>query len=326
MNPTPFSNLTFVVSVLILGITACIRRMQNFITLPFVSFSKPRILLSVGIIGSIIGVLAIESIILLQRADGVSHATAFSINLLPLSTCVDKPLSSTNNLVIFRLDDVQSDWHADLSMRMMDDAFALDMPMVIGMIPKDIQNDITLIEYLRTHHCQIEIGVHGWDHAPLEEEDGILYGEFAFLAQDQAVHLLRKAKRVSHRYTGQKPISFIPPQNQVSEGTIQAAHRIGLPVVSANKKGFFDIDTALWNYDTHDLNSAEFITTQCEQAFAAGDPVCVIMLHPQDVIDATGMIDADAYLEYQKLLTYFSDARFTVTTFSALYHTITPAP
>jgi hypothetical protein len=101
----------------------------------------------------------------------------------------------------------------------------------------------------------------------------------------------------------------------MSPGTRKAADALGLVVTSANRGGYFDVDASQWDYTNDQFVPAAEIVAQCEARFATGDDLCVIMLHPQDLLTETGELDATRWREYRKLVTYFSHERFAPTTF-----------
>ena len=228
------------------------------------------------------------------------------------------PIPKGTNAAILRLDDVQAYYLTDTSIRMMDDARERGLPIVAGVIPKNIQNDTTVVDYLKEHHCDIEIAVHGFDHQSVLV-DTVEHGEYAFLTTTEALQRTREALQALMGLTQTQPLTFIPPYNELSSQARAVLTELGLPIISSLGEKTYDFDTGTWDFATASFVGAEEVIETCLTKFANNDSLCVIMLHPQDYTKADGTVDEERYQEYTKLLTELQKRNIMVTRFDTHY-------
>lgn len=219
--------------------------------------------------------------------------------------------------VVLRLDDVQAGAWADISIRMMRDALAEGMPVVAGIIPQDIGTNQVLQRFLWRHHCSLEFALHGYDHAGGSDYDYTI-GEFSLL--DASTARQKLAAGIAELRNATRPdvpiVTFIPPQNTISPAATAVLREFNISVLSKTGFGPYDYDAYTWDYSTNSLVSARRVMEQCDTVFAQGDPLCVIMLHPQDFAQPDGTIDVRHYREYQTLLALLAYAEVNVVRFS----------
>ena len=115
---------------------------------------------------------------------------------------------------VLRIDDPHAFYYDDLVFKMVDDAVALDVPVVLGVIPKGIGEDKELVTFLKHNLCKVEIALHGWDHSTDPPE-------FRDLSEEEAFQKMSRGKWVLETVLEMKRsiITFIAPENEYSEGT-----------------------------------------------------------------------------------------------------------
>jgi hypothetical protein len=238
----------------------------------------------------------------------------FNVLAEALYTCTPFERERGERMVILRLDDVQGHTWSDVSMRMIADAHERGLPLVLGVIPKGLVDDTKLVTFLSLRACNIEIAVHGFDHGRLASDNHSTTAEFGSLSYDSALERFHQALTAVEPLSLQQPVTFIPPQNLISEEAARAAHDAGLPIISSEGNRYFDYKATSWNFSTQSFFPFATIKTQCTKAFNESD-LCVIMLHPQDFVHDDGSLDEIRYLEYRKLLSYLSESTISVVTF-----------
>ncbi len=230
-----------------------------------------------------------------------------------------KPINIPNSdkYVILRLDDVQAYGWTDISIKMMHDALQRDQTIVAGVIPINIKSDKRIVDFFKKYDCNVEIAIHGYDHNIGENSD-YTTGEFAFLNEEEAKERLVLAKNELHKISAQKPVTFIPPNNQLSEGSFGAIRSEILPIISSEGKEYFDYDAATWDFRSNTFVNADVAINDCEESFKKGDDLCVIMLHPQDFSNEDLSIDGDRYNEFIKILDYMQSNNIPAITFKEM--------
>lgn len=206
--------------------------------------------------------------------------------------------------VILRLDDVQAFGWSNISMMMIKDAAAAGFPITAGVIPKDIEDDIRISKFLSNHRCVIELAQHGYDHVYSAKDHSL--GEFATIDLKEAQKRLIKGRNILKKYTDEPINVFIPPHNQLSDGSVAALASTGFTVISSGDGGFLDYDTSTYDFIENRLVPAETVITDCIERFSQGDLLCIIILHPQDFAKDIGSADPILYAEYQKILAWLT--------------------
>jgi hypothetical protein len=195
--------------------------------------------------------------------------------------------------IILRLDDVQAYTWGGVTFRMIDDTLALDMPMLLGVIPAGLEEDQKMLNYLKANACNAEIALHGWDH----QDDP---PEFAGISEEEAYQKIVKGKEVLSQITDKPVITFIPPHNQYSSGAKEALIKTDFRVISSEGDGEFDYTASTYDSEKEILNSVSKVVERCREGLEINNR-CVIMLHPQDY--ATDFeLDEEKYALYLELL------------------------
>ncbi len=199
--------------------------------------------------------------------------------------------------VVLRMDDIQSGAWNELSEMAVNDAIDRGIPPLLGVIPKDIENDKKTLRYLKKAKCNLEIAQHGWDH---QLQDGAKYNgkaEFEDLSYEESFERIKKGKGILEGTFDTEVTTFIPPRNIYSKGTIQALMEQGFRDVSAKGDWTFDFDSTTYSYDYNRLETPNTIIDQCKLAWREKN-ICVIMTHPQDFTDLSGELDVEIYQRY----------------------------
>lgn len=217
------------------------------------------------------------------------------------------PICSNNErVIILRLDDVKAWQYFDITEEMVSLVLSKNMTLSLAVIPKDIEKDSKLflpwINDIKSNN-NIEIALHGYLHQG---------AEFKNLSEEEATDKIKKGKELLLNYIGIIPITFIPPENEFSNETLNALAGEGFRVISAgdNTNKFNQLDNLLYigkTTNTYDFTSEKLIPA--EQTLAECNSnlndkgLCVIVIHPQDYLtkDRTN-IDKEKYSEYVKLI------------------------
>ncbi len=237
-----------------------------------------------------------------------------SVDTEDTQTCVAFPKELSQKTVIMRVDDIQAYTWKETSIKMLEDAVALDIPLTLGIIPIGFLEDVELVEALKKHSCNMEFALHGWDHNA--GPDG-LQPEFVELSKSEALERLKPGLAVVSELSGQPVSLWIPPQNVQSTGTVEALTELGITRISAEGSGIFDYDATTYDYGVSELVMPAQVIATCEQVFQT-KTTCVIMLHPQDF--ATGDVhEKEKYQRYYlDLLTLLKEREYTFARFAEI--------
>ena len=207
--------------------------------------------------------------------------------------CVPIQSSLSNKTVILRVDDIQGYAWSETSEKMIIDAEALGIPLTLGVIPAGLTDDTELVSFLKNHGCSVEFAQHGLTHHG--GKDGSL-PEFGTSSKNEAYSLIQKGRDILKNITNDLIVSWIPPLNEHSQGTIDALRELGFTHLSSEGEGTFDYDAATFRYDTNVLVSPEEVIKSCIKTFKTST-YCVVMLHPQDFADGLAH-DQEKYKRY----------------------------
>jgi hypothetical protein len=324
MTP-PVSGISLFISLIILGIGGFLKYIRRIFNLPPRSGrislqTSVRYQLGIVIVGLSVCMSIIVSITFVTIATASQHN---NLSLLAdiFTQCEPFPKQPLGDrLVILRLDDVQAYGWTDISITMMEDAFAADMPVVAGTIAKGVSSDPTLNRFFQKHYCKIEVALHGYDHgiggAITYERDGV--AEFENLTTYAARRQLSLAMAEINALPVGRITTFIPPQNKISEPAKNVLSEYGLYNLSSEGNGVFDYHTATWNFTTGDYVYAKQVVADCEARFAAGNRLCVIMLHPQDYALSDASLNTELYRDFGWLLSELQRADMQAVTFQDL--------
>lgn len=234
-----------------------------------------------------------------------------------LYECQPINIPNSDKYVILRLDDVQAYGWTDISIKMMNDTLERKKTITAGVIPKNIHDDKRIVEFFKKHDCNVEIAIHGYDHG-IGEYSEETDGEFALLSKEEAKERLTLAEVEINKISKQKPVTFIPPNNQLSEGARDAIQNEILPIISSEGKNYFDYNASTWNFVTKSFIGADEVIANCENSFNQGDNLCIIMLHPQDFSNSDLSINEDHYNEFIKILDYIESNNIPAITFKEI--------
>lgn len=223
----------------------------------------------------------------------LSNLSARSGDGTVISHCEKIPSVVSEKTVVLRIDDIQAFTWIETSKRMIEDALSRSIPLTLGVIPAGFLNDREMLDFLRERACSFDVGLHGWDHGAGE---GGMYPEFGELSKDHAYSRIVPGIEVIKSITDEPVVTWIPPLNIHSEGTIEALHELGFKFLSTEGKGEYDYDAATFNYSTNTLIPPTQVVDDCEKAFKT-DTKCIIMLHPQDFTNGPDH-DEQKYTEY----------------------------
>jgi len=225
--------------------------------------------------------------------------------------CTEQSFTPSGKDVVLRVDDIQAYAWGETSRRIIDDATSYGIPLSLAVIPINLRDDFTFYEYLRNQRCEVEFMLHGWDN----QEPRPDVGEFAELSKSDARERLGEGIAVMDRLSRQSLVSFVPPLNQMSTGTKEALDELKFKVISTEDDGYYyDYDVTTFDFDVDELVPADEVLRGCEEKFASGDTLCVIMIHPQDFV-TDNKLDQEKYKEYEDLLWGLHESEYNVVRF-----------
>ena len=201
--------------------------------------------------------------------------------------------------VVLRIDDVQAYAWSGVTTRIINDAHEREIPLVLGVIPKNLKQDSELYSYLRKRKCNLEFALHGWDH---DTGDNGVTPEFRDKPYKEAKDEIERGREVIETLSREDLVTWIPPNNDQSEGTTQAVAELEIPITSKEGSGYYDFHAATFDYDIDELVSADTVVADCEVQFERSD-LCVVMMHPQDFVDfPEGNFNETKYQVYLNVL------------------------
>lgn len=271
---TPFGGLSMLIHLLILSLQ-----------------HKRKVLFSLVIILAVWGVLTVGTLHSIKALLGENSNIYYLLDRF--EQCEPIQTSDGENKVVLRVDDIQAFAWRETTIKMVDEALANNMPMVLGVIPAKLQEDPIMSKYLKRNHCKIEISQHGWDHQSEPPE-------FTNLDEDAAYQRIIKGKAILQEITDFPIVTFIPPHNTYSEGTKKALERAGFLIISSEGSGVFDYTTSTYDSSKSALNPVSEVIDQCQEGLNKNN-LCVVMLHPQDYT-TNDQLDEEKYKKYSELL------------------------
>jgi len=220
----------------------------------------------------------------------------------------------SNEKVVLRVDDIQAFAFADVSRKMIEDANKYNMKLVLGIIPKNLSDDQKTINTIKMNQCNLEIALHGWDHAMSEDNNS---HEFEYLDQKEASIKINKGAKELKKIFNTKIETFIPPGNQISDGTVQAIKKSEIKYISAdNQNEKFDMSVATYNFIENKPRSNQEVLDKCDIVFKENMP-CIVVIHPQDYT-TDDKLDEEKYSDYLSLLDELRKRNIYSATFSEL--------
>ena len=190
--------------------------------------------------------------------------------------------------IVVRIDDYRAYSYYPAVVNVTDTFLSHEIPITIGVIPKDIDRDHRFLRWINNVRTnpQIEIALHGFSHSPYE---------FKKMNETEATYWLRRALTLLQENVGVTPVTFIPPYDEYSQGTLKALQNSTLRIVSAGYDEYkFDGVLSHIDYTAHTLNYSEtgFIKVNqvretCEKSLEEKN-VCVVLFHVQDYLTEDG--------------------------------------
>ncbi len=256
-------------------------------------------------------VLASATKSMAQLSDGHSNLDVIK-NVANSCQPLPRALANSKARVVLRIDDVQAFYLDSISRKMIQDAIDKKAVVTLGVIPNQLDTDVALVNFLKRNICNIELAVHGWNHS-------VNPPEFANLNEDQAAQKLKEGIKMLQKIAGRKIVTFIPPENQYSQGSIPAAQKLGIKAISAEGNSIYDYDASTYDFVSNKLLTSDEVVEKCNYAFSRSQK-CIIMLHPQDYI-TDGALDLNKYKHYTALLDKLISEGASFTTIEDEIHT-----
>jgi hypothetical protein len=218
--------------------------------------------------------------------------------------------------IILRIDDIQAYSWEDVQKTMIQDAQNMQIPVSLGVIPYDLDDDKDMIEFLNDKSCGTEIAQHGWDHGHSTHNYDV--GEFEHLNYHEAKERIEKGKDMLRKTLHANSKIFIPPNNIYSDATEKALYDEGFTIISSEGTEKFDYTTSSFDFVHNKVIPTDTIVSTCKKDVETKG-VCIIMLHPQEYADKNTNLDPEKYKEYKKLLTELKNLNIGFGSFTSLW-------
>ncbi len=291
MNAKPIGGINLFVSLLIIA--------GHNLKKGFASVQMKKTVLSLFIIGAIL-IYVISTLL-----------SGLNLNLSPKENIqcrmVYNQIGDRN--IVLRIDDIQANYNKDIEIKMLDELKKRNLTASLGVIPVSLFEDKEISKYLTENRCDFEIALHGYDNSDYE---------FDFMVYLEAKEKLKKGLEVLNQIEP-NIITFIPPNNRLSEGAEKAVFEDSIKIISGgswNSEYGFTISTYDWinNY----LNNASYVLDNCRNTLA-NNKTCIIMIHPQD-FTTNNKFDESKYKEFLKLLDGVKRLNANVVNFRDIYY------
>lgn len=223
-----------------------------------------------------------------------------------------------NRTIILRMDDIAAWQYKNTVKKLFSDILDRNMAVSLGVIPDNLGRDKNIVYWLDSikKDPRVEIALHGFNHEP---------NEFINLSKEEAGLRIEKGKKEIVDTLGVIPITFIPPYNEYSNGTIEALSEYGFKIFSAKENEFQtgkDLVYLGYNGRTYDFFESYFVPIEnvindCKKSLEEKG-LCIVMLHPQDYIiesEDRDTIDEGRYNEFIKLLDELNELNAEFKTF-----------
>lgn len=179
----------------------------------------------------------------------------------------------TEPTIILRLDDVRA--YSNISQKVIDTFLSKNLSVTLGVIPKDLEKDRTIVNYLISikNNSLVEIAQHGFYH---NKSDINITKEEAILGHSKIQKVL-----------GVFPVTYIPPYNKVSN----VSNLMIFKIISGSDDNLIEGNIVeigqtigVYDYQENYTIPIETIIDQCKKAIFQKN-VCVITFHPQEFND-----------------------------------------
>jgi predicted deacetylase len=275
--------------------------------------TKQKRLVSILIFSVVVFIVAYSAEKLVVNA--LEGETNFDLVEFALNPCEPIEMEITDKMVVLRIDDIQGYAWAEISQKMIDDAQKRGIVPVLGVIPKGLEEDIEFYSYLRKVRCNTELALHGWDH--INEEDEIR-GEFSGLSKKEARDKVEKGLKVLEILNRRKVKTFIPPNNEISDGAREILENKEF-IVSSFGDRMLDYSVSTYDYPSKKFVDSQEVVKECERFFEKQN-LCIIMTHPQNFVDENNNLDEDAYSHYLNTLDKLIEQDASFVTFEHLLY------
>lgn len=171
--------------------------------------------------------LALSAIFLLLLNCG-SYLVSISANAQVENSPASNTYQSTRSLckcVIFRLDDVNSEYLVKTQLNIMDEFISKNQSISLGLIMHRVDPASALVEKIKEGKQKglFELDLHGWDHV-----------DYAQLSTEEQLGTLQQANDKMTTIFGQHSQVFIPPYNKFDGDTIGVLRSVGVRIFSAD--------------------------------------------------------------------------------------------
>ena len=258
----------------------------------------------------------------IKHGDEISNGLS-KYYLPDYSKCTIKP--PKKRIIILRMDDLGRPAYYNIIDLMIKEIEKRDLSIVLGVIPEDIKNDNKFLSWADdlAFNPNFEFALHGFSHS---------LNEFSNLSKSDSLNLISKGVESMKTNLKVNPVTFIPPYNVYSNGTIESLKYAGFKIISA-KQDEYSINNNLsflgYNGKTFEFGSESYFIPYTEVSRECGKSlddhnVCIIMLHPQDYLvkDSTGkntkVIDKAKYRQFIGLLDNLQTLKAEFKTFKDL--------
>lgn len=214
--------------------------------------------------------------------------------------------------IILRVDDIQAYAWWESQERIIKDAMDRDMTLVLGIIPyvskiNNFQDDKRIYNLVKENRCSVEIALHGYTHQGEE-------GEFADLSFEEADKKIRKGLEILNKIEP-NVLTFIPPNNKISNESLKALNSYGIEIVSAGYlEGDYGFTSSVFDWENKKLENYSDVINECNEILNQ-NKTCIIMIHPQDYVNENGELDEKKYKNYLGLLNGIEELNATIVNF-----------
>ena len=135
------------------------------------------------------------------------------------------------NCVIFRLDDVQDNYHDQSQLALMNFFLEKNQSLSLGLIANLFGNDSSILNEVRKGFDAgtFELASHGWNHE-----------NFSKLSEHTQTDLLNKSVEKIHKVFGTRTTIFIPPFFEFNNATLDAMQHLGINIISSSDTTYLD--------------------------------------------------------------------------------------
>ena len=192
----------------------------------------------------------------------------YSLEKINQSCSLNLPQEPT---IILRMDDVRA--YSVPTKHLVDEIIKQNISVTLGVIPRDLEKDKNLQNYLIKIKENIEIAQHGTDH----NESDIQITEEKLLEGNKKIQEILRIK----------PVTYISPYNNISEDSkkiiadyfyIMSANQ---GILKINKIPEIGDTISTYSYSTKQIVPKEEIIWKCQEDLEKKN-LCIITIHPQE--------------------------------------------